>query len=154
MKIGKFVGKETKKLSEKEVNSCDNFIKNLGFDFTENSEYSGRVYKKPINNLKIVGSHNYWGTQYNSKEFKGTIKSLQCCIMNQSGLIETDKIFEYVEGSEINQYSISLKTYGDFRYKYQRGISENVEVYSYYDYDTDLKQLLNRLENYYINLIN
>jgi hypothetical protein len=65
------------------------------------------------------------------------------------GKIQTDENFVYVEGSEGTiQYTAKLVLYGSLRYKYQRG-SSDTEIYNYYDYDTNLGTLLDRIISKY-----
>ena len=149
MKIGKFVGKEILPLTNNEIMLCIHNLQGAKLTYSGDSDIIGRVYSEVID-INIKSSHNYWGTSYKNKPFTAKGKRIHLHIAKKSGVIESDKIFGYVEGSEGTiQYSISLKLYGSLRYKYQRGWMDNVEIFSYYDYDTDLTTLLtNAVTNY------
>jgi hypothetical protein len=153
MKLHKFVGRETIELNSDEIKLSNKKLQGTKLKFTNNSIYTGRIYGRKVDSISMNGKHNYWGTQYKTKTFKAVAKKLTCYILKRKGLIQTDEIFKYIEGSEGTIcYSVSLKLYGDFRYKYQRGWCVDTEIYSYYDYDDNLTDLLDRLNNYFNEL--
>ena len=141
MKLHKFVGKQELMLNKKERDLVDKllpkaFIKECAYFFTR------------LDNVSFKSKHNYWGTGNKDREFNATAKKVMIFIHKKEGVIEN------VPGTEGTiSYSISIKTYGDMRYKYQRGVSTNVEIYSFYDYDDDLGELLERAIDYYYEKI-
>lgn len=155
--VSKFIRQNNLSLINNEIMLCIDKLQGTKLFYSEDSDILGRVYKEKINDVVIKGKHNYWGTNYKDREFKATAKHILCYINKKEGHIQkdfTDAGIVKLEGSDGTIcYSVSLKLYGDLKYKYQRGISENVEVYSYYDYDDNLLELLSRLRNYYNNLL-
>lgn len=152
--VKKFVGKKTIPLNNNEIMLCIHNLQGSKLLYSNDSNILGRIYKEQINNSIIKSKHNYWGTNYKDREFKAVAKHILCYVTKQEGVIESDKILEYVEGSEGTVcYSVSLKLFGDLKYKYQRGISENTEIYSFYDYDDNLGELLSRVREYYNSLL-
>lgn len=155
--VAKFIAVNNIALNNNEIALCIDKLQGTKLKYSENSNILGRVYKEQINDIPINGKHNYWGTMYKDREFKAIAKNILCFINKREGYIQkelTDNGIVKLEGSEGTIcYSVSLKLYGDFRYKYQRGTSINTEIYSYYDYDDNLPELLSRLRGYYDNLI-
>jgi len=146
MKIGKFVGTDSMKLNADDVQTCF-VLAQTGLRLETNPFYNGR--ELITDTKKIKGVHNGWQTSYRDRQFTAVPRNITLYIDKQVGKIETDKIFEYVEGSEGTiQYSAKLTLYGSLHYKYQRGWSD-CEIYNYYDYDTDLKELLDRIISKY-----
>ena len=137
MKLHKFVGKKDLILSKKERDLVDklhpkNFIREGDYLFTQ------------LDNVSFKSKHNYWGTGNKDREFNATAKKVMIFIHKKEGVIEN------IPGTEGTiSYSISIKTYGDMRYKYQRGVSTNTEIYSFYDYNDNLEELLERAVDYY-----
>ena len=148
MKIGKFIGKETVPLNSNEIMFCIAKLQGTKLKHSGDSVYIGRMYEENLGEIPLNGKHKYWGTDYKIKTFKAVAKKINLYIHNQKGRIEG------VDNSDNStQYSASLKLYGDFRYKYQRGWNLDEEVYSYYDYDTNLGDLLGRIREYYNNVL-
>ena len=137
---------------------CIDNLQGTKLSYSEDSDILGRIYREKIDNISIKGKHNYWGTQYKDREFKAVAQNILSYINKKEWYIQkdfTDEGIIKLEGSEGTIcYSVSLKLYGDFKYKYQRGTSTNTEIYSFYDYDDNLGELLKRLRNYYDNLFN
>jgi len=155
--VNKFIQQKNIPLNNNEIMLCIDNLQGSKLSYTENNDILGRVYKEKINDISIKSKHNYWETNYRDREFKAIAKNILFFINKKEGYIEKDFTDEGVvklEGSEGTIcYSASLKLFGDFRYKYQRYTSENAEIYSYYDYDDNLGELLQRLRIYYNNLI-
>jgi hypothetical protein len=156
--VSKFIQQKNILLTNNEMRLCIDNLQGTKLNYIKDNDILGRVYKEKINDIAIKSKHNYWGTNYRDREFKAVAKNILCYIDKKEGYIEKDFTDEGViklEGSDGTIcYSVSLKLYGDFRYKYQRGISTNSEIYSFFDYDDNLGELLKRLRNYYDNLFN
>lgn len=154
--VSKFIQQNNLSLSNNEIALCIDRLQGTKLSYSEDSDILGRIYKEKINDVTIKSKHNYWGTGYRDREFKAVAKHILSFINKKEGYIQkdfTDEGIVKLEGSNGTIcYSVSLKIYGDFKYKYQRGVSENVEIYSYYDYDDNLEELLGRLREYYNNL--
>jgi hypothetical protein len=154
--VNKFIQQRNLPLTNNEVMLCIDSLQGTKLSYSEDNNILGRVYREKINNTPIKSKHNYWGTNYRDREFKATAKNILSFINKKEGYIQkdfTDGGIVKLEGSEGTVcYSASLKLFGDFRYKYQRGISTDVEIYSFYDYDDNLGELLGRLREYYNNL--
>lgn len=155
--VNKFISVNNIDLNNNEIALCIDKLQGTKLTYSENSNILGRVYKEQTNDIPITSKHNYWGTQYKDREFKAIVKNILCFINKKEGYIQKDFTNDGIvklDGSDGTIcYSVSLKLYGDGRYKYQRGTSENIEIYSYYDYDDNLSELLSRLRNYYNNLL-
>lgn len=155
--VNKFIQQNNLSLTNNEIALCFDKLQGTRLTYSNDSDILGRVYKEQINDIPINGKHNFWGTQYKDREFKAIAKNILCYINKKDGYIEkdfTDKGIVKLDGSDGTIcYSVSLKLYGDGRYKHQRGTSENIEIYSYYDYDDNLSELLSRLRDYYNNLL-
>ena len=151
--MNKFIGQKTLPLTNNEIMLCIDNLQGTKLSYSEDSDILGRIYREKVDNIVIKGKHNGWTTNYKGREFKATGKNIFCFIIKREGYLQKDFTEEGVvklEGSEGTIcYSASLGLYGDLRYKYQRGISENVEIYSFYDYDYNLEELLKRLKDYY-----
>lgn len=145
MKIGKFVGKKHIQLDNNDITICIDKLQGTNLNPISYDEIN-RFYSEKIGNIKIKGIKNYWGTQHRDLQFQAVAKNINWYISKQEGVIEN--------GSQetIISYSISVSTYGDFRYKYQRGWSYNAEIHSHYDYDTNLSELMTRVKEYYSKL--
>jgi hypothetical protein len=153
MKIGKFVTTDHLELDNNDIALCIDKFQGTKLTFIETSEVLGRIYRQDLEPKKMSGSHNYWGTQFKKRYFTATPRNISCFVDKKVGKIETDTIFEYVEGSEGTiQYSASIKLFGSLRYKYQRN-SIDGQIYGLYDYDTDLSELLKRTKEYYTKLL-
>ena len=153
MKIGKFVTTDNLELDNNDIALCIDNLQGTKLTFIETSEILGRIYRQDLEAKKMSGYHNYWGTQFKKRYFTATPRNISFFVVKKVGKIETDNIFEYVEGSEGTiQYSASIKLFGSLRYKYQRNSIDD-EIYSFYDYDTDLSKLLKRAKEYYIKLL-
>lgn len=151
MKIGKFVGKEFLLLDNNDIAICIDKLQGTKLNYSSNCEIQ-RTYNQKIDNVKIKGTHNYWGTNFRKRDFKAIVRNIALYVTKQSGKIETDEILTYVDGSDGTiQYSVNVKVYGSLHYKYQRGYTDG-EIYSFYDYDTDLSELLKRAKEYYNTL--
>jgi hypothetical protein len=152
MKLNKFVGKKNLKLNNNDIMLCIDKLQGTKLTFDDSLESDSRIYTQKLGDIKIKGIRNHWLTSYTDKHFQSVAKNIMCFIDKKEGVIETEKPFVYVEGSEGTIcYSINLKIKGDFRYKYQRGWSNDSEIFCYYDYDSNLGELLERLRGYYDN---
>lgn len=152
MKIGKFVTTDHIVLDNNDIALCIDNLQGTKLNYIKTSDITGRNYRQEVQPIEFKGKHNYWGTMHRERTFTATPRNITLWVNKAVGKIETDTIFEYVEGSEGTiQYSVSVKLYGRFRYKYQRQ-SVDGEIYSYYDYDTDLSELLKRAKEYYNTL--
>lgn len=158
MKLYKYVSEKNIPLTNNEIALCIDRLQGTKLTYSEYDDILGRVYIEKINNIPIKSKHNYWGTGYRDREFKSVAKNIHCYINKTKGYIQkdfTDEGIVKLEGSEGTIcFSVSLKVYGDLKYKYQRGTSINTEIYSFYDYDDNLSDLLNRAREYYNNLFN
>lgn len=154
--VSKFIQQNNLPLTNNEIALCIDKLQGTKLTYSEDSDILGRIYREKINDIPIKSKHNYWGTNHRDREFKATAKNILCYVNKKEGYIQkdfTDEGMVKLEGSEGTIcYSVSLKLYGDFRYKYQRGTSTNTEIYSFYDYDDNLEELLGRLREYYSNL--
>lgn len=154
--VSRFIGQNNLSLTNNEIRLCIDKLQGTKLSYSEDNGILGRVYKEKINDVTIKGKHNYWGTSHKDREFKAIAKHILSYVNKKEGYLQkdfADKEVVKLEGSDGTIcYSVSLYLYGDLKYKYQRGVSENTEIYSYYDYDDNLEELLYRLREYYNNL--
>lgn len=155
--VSKFIKERSLPLTNNDIMLCIDKLQGTKLSYSHDSDISGRIYTEVIKNVPIKSKHNYWGTNYRDREFKATAKNILCFINKQEGYIQKDFTAKEgivkLEGSEGTVcYSASLKLIGDLKYKYQRGISKDVEIFSFYDYDDNLGELLGRLREYYNNI--
>jgi len=151
MKIGKFVGKNFVKFDFDAAR-----IEKIGFIKTEfDSETNSIYFNMLVPENTFEGTHNGWYTNHKDAHFRASAKKVTIRIGLQEGIIENN-----TEQETITQYNANVIIRGGIGY-YRRGkgkilargqrkpLSEtDHEIYNYYDYDTDIKILVERLLDY------
>ena len=140
MQLHKFIGKTFLPLPSNAVMVCNDKLKGLSLEVidAEGLFTKSRLYNAKIYDVGVVGVHNGWRTNHKPLQFKAVIDSISLSISYQRGIDNNE---------EAHQYSLYFKVWGLLKYKYQRS-DYRAEVFSYYDYDTDITVLLDRLIAY------
>ncbi|MCL2311502.1 MAG: hypothetical protein FWC41_03270 [Firmicutes bacterium] len=154
MKIGKFVGKETIKITDENViNEITEHLTACGFE----REYpfpellgDNIYFKKKVNPVMFKGIHNYWGTFHKDKHFKAIPRHISITIRLKKGFVE-DPLVKDPEW-DTQSYSGDVTLYGGFAYKYARNQKAQLnelynEIFNSHEYDTDINCLLNDIKN-------